>query len=338
MQTSPAIDVHGHAVPHALIDEIQRHGDRLYGGLSVQSTDAGPLVTIPSRGRLRPVAARLLDFETRIAWLDERGIDRQLVSPWLDIQGYELEPTPAAAWARAMNEAMVVACGTSAGRLTPLGTLPFGDTAATVRELERCARDLAMPGVMVSTQPGAMDLHAPALDDFWAAAEQLQTLVVLHPSTTGPASHMPGTTEFTDLFWRGIDTMLAATRLILAGVFDRFPKLRIVLVHGGGFLPYQTARLDRSYAIDALGPRTLKRAAPSAYLGSFFHDTCMLGPAALILLCQVAGADRVVLGSDYPFPIGDPDPVGSVAAAGLDDQTTRRILHDTAAGLLASRA
>jgi aminocarboxymuconate-semialdehyde decarboxylase len=292
------------------------------------------VITIPHRGRLRAVAPRLLDFEQRVAWLAEHGIARQVVAPWLDIQGYELPPAPAAAWAQAVNEALVAACAPSNGRLVPLGTLPFGDTVATVRELERCTRELGLPGVMVSTQPAAVDLHAPALDDFWAAAEALQSIVILHPSTTGPASHMPGTSEFVDLFWRGIDTMLAATRLILAGVFDRYPRVRIVLVHGGGFLPYQTARLDRSYEIDALGPRTLERARPSDYLRSFFHDTCMLGPAALALLCDLAGVDRVVLGSDYPFPIGDPDPVRSVVSATLGADTTRRILHDTAAGLL----
>jgi aminocarboxymuconate-semialdehyde decarboxylase len=127
--------------------------------------------------------------------------------------------------------------------------------------------------------------------------------------------------------------MFAATRLILAGLFDRHPRLNVVLLHGGGFLPYQPARLDRSYAIDAIGPRTLQREKPSDYVADFYYDTCLLAAPALRLLRELAGDARLVLGSDYPFPIGDPDPVGTVRAADWDDATNRRILGDTAVSL-----
>ena len=328
-----AIDIHGHGIPAQLLDEIRRNGERLYGGMSVADGENGPVVTLPGLGRLRPLAKQMLDFRDRLAWLDEHEIDRQIVSPWLDIQGYEMPPEPAARWAIAMNDAIAVNCADAGGRLIGMSTLPVGDIKLALPELERSVRDLHLPAVMLSTDPGQVALHDPSLEDLWAAAEQLGAVIVLHPSITGPSSHIPNTTEFANLYWRGIDTMLAATRLILSGVLDRHPRLEIVLVHGGGFLPYQTARLDRSYQINTIGPKTLNRANPSEYLPAFYHDTCLLSAPALRLLAEVAGEERLVLGSDYPMPIGDPDPVGTVRAAGFDEQTNDQVLCGTAARL-----
>jgi aminocarboxymuconate-semialdehyde decarboxylase len=328
-----AIDVHGHGIPSKLLNEIRTNGERLYGGMSVADSPAGPVVTIPGLGRIRPMAAAMLDFHDRLAWLDEHNIRQQIVSPWLDMQGYEMPPEELARWAAVMNEALAEECASSGGRLIGMSTLAVNDLTSAVKELERSVRDLHLPAVMLSTDPAQVVLQDPSLEDLWAAGEELEAVFVLHPSITGPSSHIPNTTEFANLYWRGIDTMLAATRLILAGVFDRHPRLRMVLVHGGGFLPYQTARLDRSYLISTIGPKSLARDNPSDYLSDFYHDTCLLSPPALRLLCEVASAERLVLGSDYPMPIGDPDPVATVLAAGFDDHARQRILRDTALNL-----
>jgi aminocarboxymuconate-semialdehyde decarboxylase len=333
MSAATAIDVHGHGVPAKLLAAIRRDGERLFGGMSVADGDRGPVVTVPGLSKLRPMAAEMLDFRDRLAWLDEHRIARQIVSPWLDVQGYEMPPQPAANWAAAMNDALAAECADSGGRLIGMSTLAVCDMKLAVPELERAVRDLHLPAVMLSTDPGDAVLHAPAFEELWSAAEHLGAVIVLHPSITGPSSHMPNTTEFANLYWRGIDTMLAATRLILAGVFDRHPRLQIVLVHGGGFLPYQTARLDRSYLINTIGPRSLSRSNPSDYLAAFYHDTCLLSPPGLRLLNEVVGTDRLVLGSDYPMPIGDPDPVATVLAAGFGEQANEQVLHQTAAVL-----
>jgi aminocarboxymuconate-semialdehyde decarboxylase len=328
-----AIDVHGHGIPAKLLDEIRQNGDRLYGGMSVTEADAGPVVTIPGLGRIRPLARAMLDFRDRVGWLDEHQIRRQIVSPWLDMQGYEMPPVAFAHWASAMNEAIAEECDASGGRLIGMSTLAVSDPKATLAELERSMFELHLPAVMLSTDPGQVALHDPSFEDLWAAGEQIGAVFVLHPSISGPASHIPNTTEFANLYWRGIDTMLAATRLILAGVFDRHPHLKVVLVHGGGFLPYQTARLDRSYLINTIGPKSLERSNPSDYLGDFYHDTCLLSAQALRLLHEMAGASRLVLGSDYPMPIGDPDPVLTVKAAGFNESTTRGVICETASAL-----
>jgi aminocarboxymuconate-semialdehyde decarboxylase len=328
-----AIDVHGHGIPSKLLGEIRRNGERLYGGMSVSDGDPGPVVTIPGLGRIRPLAKAMLDFRDRLGWLDEHQIQRQILSPWLDMQGYEMPPSAFARWASAMNEAIAEECDASGGRLIGMSTLAVNDPGAAVTELERSMFELHLPAVMLSTDPGQVTLHDPSLEELWAAGEQIGAVFVLHPSITGPASRIPGTSEFANLYWRGIDTMLAATRLILAGVFDRHPNLKMVLVHGGGFLPYQTARLDRSYQINTIGPQALNRSNPSEYLSDFYHDTCLMSGPALRLLHELAGGGRIVLGSDYPMPIGDPDPVKTVESAGFDDVTTRAVLCETAGGL-----
>ncbi|HLY67251.1 MAG TPA: amidohydrolase family protein [Chloroflexota bacterium] len=335
MARSAAVDVHAHGIPRSVLEEIRRNGGH-YGGMEVAETEAGPVVSLPGGKKLRPLAAKMLDFEERLRWLDERSLGGQVIGPWLDMQGYELAPAAAADWAKLLNEALAEGCASSEGRLVALGTLPFGDAVATVRELRRVAEELKLPGVMLSTNPGSTDLWDPSLEELWSAAEELGAVVVLHPPTIGPASSIPDSAEFGNLWHRLIDTTLVASRLILKGVLDRHPKLRLVLVHGGGFLPYQSGRFDRSYAIDGHPDAALQHSGPADYLRSFYYDTCVMTPPAIRLLCHVVGADRVVLGSDYPFPIGDPDPVKSVQAAGLDAYASQQVLAENPKMLLSA--
>ncbi len=335
MPDHAAVDVHAHGIPRTVLDEIRRNGAR-YGGMEVAEGEQGPVVSLPGGKKLRPLAAKMLDFTERVRWLDEHGLRGQVVSPWLDMQGHELTPQAGADWAKVLNDALAEACSGSGGRLVALGTVPFGDPAASVRELRRLVRELRLPGAMISTNPGATNLWDPALDELWSAAEDLQAAIVLHPPTFGPASGIPDSAEFGNLWHRLIDTTLVASRLILNGVLDRHPRLRLVLVHGGGFLPFQSGRFDRSYAIGSHPAASMAKGAPGDYLRSFYYDTCVMTPPAIRLLCQVAGPERVVLGSDYPFPIGDPDPVRSVAAANLGADAERQILEENPNILLGS--
>lgn len=316
-----------------MLNDIRRSGER-YGGMAVADSEQGPVVSLPGGKKLRPLAAKMLDFDERIRWLDEHQLRGQVVSPWLDLQGYELGDK-AEDWSKTLNDALAAACAPSAGRLIPLGTLPFGDAAASERELRRLVQELKMPGVMISTNPVAANLWDPALDGMWSAAEALGAVIVLHPPTIGPASSIPDSAEFGNLWHRLIDTTLVATRLILAGVLDRHPKLRLVLVHGGGFLPFQSGRFDRSYAIGSHPDATMAKSGPGEYLRSFYYDTCVMTVPAIRMLCDLVGHDRVVLGSDYPFPIGDPDPVGAVVAANLAADASQAVLEGNPKQLLA---
>jgi aminocarboxymuconate-semialdehyde decarboxylase len=159
---------------------------------------------------------------------------------------------------------------------------------------------------------------------------------VLHPPTDGPSRSLPGSAEFGNTFCRLVDTTFAVTTMLLSGVLDRYPGLRLVIVHGGGFLPYQSMRLDGGHRADALSGHHISRGRPSDYLPDLFFDTVALRAESIRFLTDAVGEGQVLLGSDYPFPLGDPDPTGTVRSAGLGEAATVALLGGNAARLFPS--
>src|SRR5207248_1541349 len=172
-------------------------------------------------------------------------------------------------------------------------------------------------GVMLSTNPvtGPV-LHDPSLEPLWAVAEQHRIPVMLHPPTCGPSGALRTLGRMGNVHGRLVDNTIAVTELILHGLLDRHPDLRLMLVHGGGFLPYQAGRLDGGYRTRETYAGPLSRESPSAYLADLYYDTVALSGAAIAFLVGLVGAGRVLLGSDYPFALGDPQPVRTVLGAG----------------------
>jgi aminocarboxymuconate-semialdehyde decarboxylase len=192
-----------------------------------------------------------------------------------------------------------------------------------------------MTGLLLNTHPTERRLTDPEMEPVWAAAEDLAVPVVLHPPTEGPHSALPDAAAFGNAFGRLIDSTLILASLLLGGLLDRHPNLLLIAVHGGGFLPYQANRLDGASRVGALAAFSPDRDKPSAYLPSLYFDTVALSPHSIRLLTDVAGADRVLLGTDYPFPLGGPAPVRTVHEAGLGREETRKVLRDNALRLFA---
>ncbi|MBI3918910.1 MAG: amidohydrolase family protein [Betaproteobacteria bacterium] len=321
------IDVHAHGVPERFLQEVKR--TRL-GGVEVAAADGdGYIVTFPGCKPLRPAAGIMLDFSKRLGWLDGQGMQQQLIGPWLDVHGQELPPAHGQVWARQLNDAMAESIAGSGDRLLAHATLHLADPQAAARELERCATRLGMTGCMIATDlpDGALDENR--YDALWEAAQSLNVPVVLHPLMDGPAACMfQKLPRFKNLYGRTIDTTVIATRLILAGVFDRFPKLRLVLVHGGGFLPYQTGRLDREFGKDGK--------LPSDHVKHFYYDTVFMSAPALQLLFSLVGTGQVMIGSDYAAgPVERPGHklTESLDATGIDAKARKMIVRDTAESL-----
>jgi aminocarboxymuconate-semialdehyde decarboxylase len=341
----PVIDAHVHALPAALLRQI---AERDTDGFSAAPVDGGWRVVLPG-GATRLVRPGMTDTGRRADWAARQGLTGQVVSPWLDAQPVEgMAEADARDWARRLNAALAEQelTGTrAAGRDT--GTAPTANTVlATVAVTPRAARDLqeavdkeGLAGLVLSTNPaGADDLADPVLEDLWEAAAGLGAPVVLHPPTFGPSQSLPGSDQFGNTYCRLVDTTFAVTKLLLSGVLDRHPALRLVVVHGGGFLPYQSRRLDGGHRADALSGYAIERDRPSDYLPDLFYDTVALRPESVRFLAEVAGAGRVLLGSDYPFPLGDPDPTGTVRSAGLPDAATTAVLGGNAAQLFPAAA
>lgn len=325
--TVDGIDIHAHGVPVQFLEEVKR--TRL-GGVDVAAADGGYIVTFPGCAPLRPAAGIMLDFSKRLGWLDGQGMRQQLIGPWLDVHGQELPPTDGQEWVRQLNDAMAESISGSGRRLLAHATLHLADPQAAARELERGTTRLGMTGCMIATDlpHGALDENR--YDALWEAAQSLDVPVVLHPLMNGPAAcmfqHLP---RFKNLYGRTIDTTVIATRLILAGVFDRFPKLRLVLVHGGGFLPYQTGRLDREF-----GGKEGK--LPSDHVKRFYYDTVFMSTPALQLLFSLVGTGQVMIGSDYAAgPVERPGPrlTEALDATGIDAASRKMIVRDTAESL-----
>ena len=325
---APVIDTHVHALPVALVRQIADHEIH---GFSAAPADGGWRVHLPGGQPPRLVRAPMTDAGRRASWAAGQGLTGQVVSPWLDAQPTEaMAETDARDWARRLNSAL--AEQEEGHGQAVLGTVAV--TGRAGRDLRQAVDEDGMAGLILSTNPpGCDDLADPVLEELWETAAGLGVPVVLHPPTDGPARALPGSAEFGNTFCRLVDTTFAVTKLLLSGVLDRHPGLRLVVVHGGGFLPYQSRRLDGGHRADALSGYRIERDRPSDYVPDLFFDTVALRPESVRFLADTAGAGRVLLGSDYPFPLGDPDPVGTVRSAGLGDAATAAVLGGNAAGL-----
>jgi len=187
-----------------------------------------------------------------------------------------------------------------------------------------------MTGSMLPTFFPQGDLSDARYDALWEAAQSLDMPLVLHPTTDSPSACMfEATPKFKGLYGRPIDTTVAATQLIMSGVFDRFPKLRLVLVHGGGFLPYQAGRLDREYKGPGGQPA-------SDYVKRFYYDTCLMSAPALRLLFDLVGTGQVMIGSDYAATSVErksPKLTAALDATGIDAAGRKKVVRETAQAL-----
>ena len=323
------VDVHIHFLSPGAI-EAARTAPGRYG---VRVLDAGPRpqLVIGDEPPTRPLLEPLYTLARHLEFLAARGIDAAVFGPLMDVGGYSLPPATGAAWSRLQNEALAASLAEAGGRHRGLAAVPLQDPTLAAEELRVAVGGLGLRGAMVDPNALGRPLGDRAFDPFWAAAADLGAPVVLHPFLLEAVERF-GRHYLHNLVGYPFETTLAAASLILGGTLDRFPALDVVLVHGGGFLPYHIGRFDRGHAgRDEVREDGAGR--PSGYLRRFHYDTLVQLPQALAYLVGVVGADRVLLGSDHPFWMGDPEPVAVVRDAGLDGEARRLILGDNAARL-----
>jgi aminocarboxymuconate-semialdehyde decarboxylase len=210
--------------------------------------------------------------------------------------------------------------------------VPMQDSAKAVAELERAIAKLGLRGVEIATNINGRYFDDPVFDTFWEAAQALDALIFVHPNQVVGADRMK---EFNlaNLIGNPTDTSLAFAKLIFSGVLERYPRLRFLLAHAGGFLPYTWGRLDRGYRIQDSTTAKIPK-APGEYIKLLHFDTITHSTMALEYLVANFGAEHVVLGSDYPYDMGDPEPVASLRAARIDDANLEQIASANACKLL----
>jgi aminocarboxymuconate-semialdehyde decarboxylase len=320
------VDVHVHYVSPGAFDTVRRRPDS-YGvrllpgdGVRLQVGDEPPT---------RPLLPALYTLDLHAKFFAEQGIDTAVFGPLMDIAGYSLPPAQGAAWSRLQNEALAAALREAPGAHRGLATVPLQDPATAAAELRVAVRELGLRGAMVDPNALGRPLGDGAFDPFWKAAADLAAPVVLHPFLLEAVERF-GRHYLHNLVGYPLETTLAAASLILGGTLDRFPGLAVVLVHGGGFLPYHIGRFDRAHETRPEA-RANDAGLPSRYLRRFLYDTLVQRPEALRYLVQLVGHDRVMLGSDHPFWMGDPDPLRVVRDADLDPATRAAIFGENAA-------
>ena len=277
----------------------------------------------------------MVEVETRQDWCRRHGIAVQVLSPWMDIQPtHAMSAADSRDWARRLNASMADLVRSEGPQGPLLATVAVHDPDLAAEDLRRAVVEENFDGLILSTDPpGQSDLAAAELEPLWAAAAELGVPVMLHPPTDGPSSRLPSIGGFGNVYGRAIDTTLAASRLLLAGVLDRHPGLQLILVHGGGFLPYQLDRFDGGHRLPPLNQHALDRETPSAYLQDLYFDTVAMSRHAIGLLDEVVGSSRLLFGSDYPFPLGGAEPARPVREAFGPGEERDAVLGNNAAAL-----
>ena len=258
--------------------------------------------------------------EHRLADLDAMGIDMQLIAP-PPPQCYYTVPLDIAVKATQMvNDGIAEFCAKAPDRFKGFGAVPMTDSGEAVKELERCVKHLGFTGVEILTTIAGKELSDPAFASFWKKAEELGVLVMLHPNGFTEASRL-SRFYFNNVLGNPLETTIALHYLIFDGVLERHPKLKILAVHGGGYLGAYSGRIDHAWGARSDSHGALPN-SPTSYLKRIYVDTVVFTPNQLAELVRVFGADHVVLGTDYPYDMAEYDPLGHIAAAEGFDATT----------------
>lgn len=325
------IDIHAHYVPSDSLKVAAEIGKGQ--GMQLGKNERGrEIVTRDGKPFLTQLKAEFSDLDLRLSIMDSQGVDMQALSPASTYFFYWMAPDASLEYAQWLNDRLAEAVAKHPKRLVALGSVPMQDSAKAVGELERAMTKLGLRGVEIATNIGGRYFDDPGFEPFWEAAQALDALIFVHPNQVVGAERMK---EFNlaNLIGNPTDTSLAFAKLIFSGVLERYPRLRFLMAHAGGFLPYTFGRLDRGYRIQDSATAKISK-PPSEYLKLLNFDTVAHSTPALEYLVATFGADHVVLGSDYPYDMGDPEPVASLHAASIDSANREQIASANACKLL----
>lgn len=295
----PLLDIHAHILPHVFLDMIQNGS--IDGVSLVRRPDGSSAVAFPAG--THPCTPVFYDERAQLALMDKHGIDLQAVSVSPRLFFYEMPAEAAVALCRSCNDEILQRCCMHSSRFLPVGGLPLQSPQASVEEIRRLAQN-GVRMVQIGTSMAGVPLDDLRFLPIFEAAEASGMAIMLHPLISGGDS-LARAHHLANVAGNPYQTMLAAASLIGGGLFDRFPSLQVILVHGGGFLPYQAGRLDHAFLVRPADEFSCKR-MPSSYLRSnLWFDALVFDPQALGLLLAMAGESRVCYGTDAPYDMAD---------------------------------
>lgn len=327
------LDIHAHHVGKHVVERISAEGAS-HDVKIVKGDDGATRIAVGGRLTGMPLIPPLSDEAARLQWMDGANIDVQLLAGWMDLAGYHL-PAASGQWlARMQNEALAEMVARRPDRYAAAAMVPLQDAALAAAELRHAVQNLGHRAVQIGARVEEEGLDAPQFDAFWSAAQELDVPVIIHPADLAVPPRIRRLFLHI-LVGNPSETTFAAAALLLGGVFDRFPKLRVLLVHGGGCVPYQFGRIDRGRITAPPFARGSVKNPLGQYANNLYYDTVLHDDAAFQYLIARVGAGQVALGSDYPFPLRDPDPVKFINKNNdLTDMARRAVCWDTGAALL----
>ncbi|MPZ14932.1 MAG: amidohydrolase family protein [Chloroflexi bacterium] len=321
----PVTDIHAHIIPEGLLEQLAEVG--LSNSPTLKPVDDDMLMFELSNGkRYGPIPMGLVDVDQRLRDMDTQGVDVQILgaAPMLFAHGESAEA--GAAVSRLTNDAMLAVVAKHPDRFQVFPSLPMQDADAAVTEIERMAAEEAVRGVQIGTNVAGQNFDEPWLDPIWAALERHDLPALLHPWAPLTGADRLGRYHLSNLIGNPLDSTVAIASLTFGGVLQQHPGLRIGIVHGGGYWPYQTGRWDHGFEWRSEAKVNIQ-IPPSTFYGQIYCDTLTHDRTALRFLGERVGWDHVMIGTDYPFDMAERDPVGELRAIELGDANERAVLE-----------
>jgi aminocarboxymuconate-semialdehyde decarboxylase len=328
---SQTIDVHAHILTEETIRLLQSEAPKVAPKLTDVDDQFGTLDVAGSVYRHFPRGG--WDLERRLQDMAASKVDVQVLSVCPQTFVYAQPPAVAATFARVQNEQMAKLAKARPDRFLGIATLPMQAPKLAADELRHAMDVLGLRGAQIGSNIAGKNLDDPELEPVWATAAELDAFILVHPINVAGMDRL-GSYYLNNLIGNPLDTTIAAACLVFSGVLERHPTLKFCLAHGGGFVPYQAGRFLHGWHVRTEPKKNLPK-PPTESLDRFYFDTIVHSKEVLEFLVGNAGADRVLLGSDYPFDMGMPDGVLQVRGLSIPAAEQTAILGGRAQALLA---
>ena len=330
MTAGRVIDAHAHILSEETMALMRKAAPGI--GPSLERIDDDFAVLTVAGSPYRPFPRGGWDMAKRFSDMDAAGVDVQVVSNTPQTFLYNQEAALTAALAALQNDQIAAAVARHPERLMGIATLPMQAPGLAADELRRAMRKLGLRGAQIGSNVNGRNLDDPALEPLWAAADELAAFIMVHPTQVAGAERLKSY-YLTNLIGNPLDTTIAAACLVFGGVVGRYPRIKFLMVHGGGFVPYQAGRFRHGWQVRP-EPRASLASRPDAALETLYFDSIVHSRPALEFLVASAGASRVLLGSDYPFDMGTLDCARQVLALAVPEADKAVILGGAAMKLL----
>ena len=325
-----AIDIHHHYVPNGLLEECKKRGKQL--GVELIEKDGQKSLSFAG-GPPFVFQADLSAVDERLKMMQDYKLAMAALEAHTATLGYRLTGEQGENWCRTYNEGINDLIKRYPDRFVGMASVPLQDPTRAAKVLEDAIRDLKFRGGYIGTNVNGNYYNSTDFDPFWAKAQELDALIVMHPEDVAGSDKM-GPYGLRLICGNPADSALSIGFMLYSGVFDRFPNLKLCVLHGGGFFPYNLGRLDQGWAVRSGQRAAQAKKPPSGYLKNIYYDDMIYRLDSLNYLRNLAGADHIMVGTDYPFLLGDWKAVEKIEALDCSDAEKELMLEGNAKRLL----